>query len=71
MLICAGVLFVPSRTSSAGLLTSGMTSLYAAYLLISALSSEPHDDTCMRGSGTSPRWIQVPCSRASVRLHVR
>lgn len=51
-----GPLVVPCR---AGLLTSGAVMLYTTYLLFSALSSEPYDESCMRGSGTTPRWVQV------------
>ena len=60
-----GVLFAPSRVASAGLLTSGAVFLYACYLLLSALNSEPADAGCVRGGGTNSRWIQA---RASTRL---
>jgi hypothetical protein len=46
----------------AGLLTSGAVMLYTTYLVFSALSSEPYDESCMRGSGSTPRWVQVSCA---------
>eukprot|EP00197_Chlamydomonas_leiostraca_P006389 CAMPEP_0202866810 /NCGR_PEP_ID=MMETSP1391-20130828/8372_1 /ASSEMBLY_ACC=CAM_ASM_000867 /TAXON_ID=1034604 /ORGANISM="Chlamydomonas leiostraca, Strain SAG 11-49" /LENGTH=381 /DNA_ID=CAMNT_0049546795 /DNA_START=130 /DNA_END=1272 /DNA_ORIENTATION=- len=57
------VLFVPNRAQSAGLLTSGAVFLYCSYLLMSALVSEPATDPkvaeCIRGGGTSVRWVQI------------
>mmetsp|Transcript_36425 Transcript_36425/g.81073 ORF Transcript_36425/g.81073 Transcript_36425/m.81073 type:complete len:392 (+) Transcript_36425:260-1435(+) len=56
-LALVGVLFVPNRAASAGLLTSGLVFLYACYLLYSALNSEPSDYECKGSTGS--RWISV------------
>jgi hypothetical protein len=59
MLAMVMVLFVPDRAHSAGLLTSGAVFAYCAYLTLSALSSEPRDDSCVLLGGTGSGWIQV------------
>ncbi|KAF5840654.1 serine incorporator/TMS membrane protein [Dunaliella salina] len=53
------ILFIPKRAPTAGLLTSGILFLYASYLLISSLNSDPGSEECIRGEGTSPQWIQI------------
>ncbi|KAG1680171.1 hypothetical protein FOA52_000284 [Chlamydomonas sp. UWO 241] len=58
MFLLVGVLFIPNRAPTAGLLTSGAVFLYGCFLLYSALNSEPNDYDCIR-SVTSRGWIQV------------
>lgn len=53
-----GLLFIPDRLEVAGLMTSGSIFLYASYLLISALSSEP-ENSCVKATGVGEKWIQV------------
>ncbi|GLC60406.1 hypothetical protein PLESTB_001608800 [Pleodorina starrii] len=58
-LVLLGVLFVPGRASTAGLLTSGAVWLYCSYLMYSALASEPAN-RCMRAGGVSAGgWVGV------------
>ena len=59
MLLLVGVLFVPNRAPTAGLLTSGAVFLYTSFLLYSALNSEPPDSSCIRDGGGTSSWIQV------------
>jgi hypothetical protein len=61
-LVLVGVLFVPNRAPSAGLLTSGLVFLYCSFLLLSALASEPLGafPECRRNADAgTPRWITV------------
>eukprot|EP00877_Chromochloris_zofingiensis_P012780 jgi/Chrzof1/7756/Cz02g35180.t1 len=53
-----GLLFIPDRLEVAGLMTSGSIFLYASYLLISALSSEP-ENSCVKATGVGEKWIQI------------
>ena len=53
------ILFVRNRAPTSGLLTSGAVMAYTSYLLLSALNSEPLPDECIRGAGTSERWIKI------------
>ncbi|EFJ41981.1 hypothetical protein VOLCADRAFT_77374 [Volvox carteri f. nagariensis] len=58
-LLLVGVLFVPGRAPTAGLLTSGAVWLYCSYLTYSALASEPAN-RCVRGGGVSAGgWVGV------------
>ncbi|GIL85123.1 hypothetical protein Vretifemale_13749 [Volvox reticuliferus] len=58
-LLMVGVLFVPGRAPTAGLLTSGAVWLYCSYLTYSALASEPAN-RCTRGGGVSAGgWVGV------------
>ena len=59
LLMLIGVLFVPKKAPSAGLLTSGAVFLYCSFLLYSALNSEPPDYRCIKDSGGSSAWVQV------------
>ncbi|GFR44202.1 hypothetical protein Agub_g5385 [Astrephomene gubernaculifera] len=55
-----GLLFVPRRAPTAGLLTSGAVWLYCSYLTYSALASEPPSERCTRGGGVSSGgWVGV------------
>lgn len=58
-LALVGVLFIPGRAPTAGLLTTGLVWLYMAYLTYSALSSEPAN-RCMRNGGVSSGgWVST------------
>ncbi len=58
-LLMVGVLLVPGRAATAGLLTSGAVWLYCSYLTYSALASEPAN-SCIRGGGVSAGgWVGV------------
>lgn len=59
LLAMVGVLFVPNRVQSAGLMTSGCVFAYTSYVLVSAMISEPNDYECIRDTGTSPAWVQA------------
>jgi len=59
LLMLVGVLFVPNRAPTAGLLTSGAVFLYCSFLLYSALNSEPSGSACIRASVGSSNWVQV------------
>lgn len=58
VMVMIAVLFVPNRTATAGLLTSGSAILYCNWLLFSALNSEP-PSSCVVGIGTGAGWITV------------
>ncbi|KAG2434310.1 hypothetical protein HYH02_012332 [Chlamydomonas schloesseri] len=58
-LALVGVLFIPGRAASAGLLTSGCVWLYCSYLIYSALASEPVPSDCARSGGVSAGWVGV------------
>ncbi|KXZ53768.1 hypothetical protein GPECTOR_6g686 [Gonium pectorale] len=58
-IVLAGILFIPGRAPTAGLLTSGAVWLYCSYLVYSALASEPAN-RCIRGGGVSAGgWVGV------------
>ncbi|GAX84985.1 hypothetical protein CEUSTIGMA_g12406.t1 [Chlamydomonas eustigma] len=59
MLALIGVLFIPNKAQTAGLMTSGAVFLYCSFLLYSALNSEPSGSQCIRGEGGSSSWIQI------------
>ena len=59
VLLLVGVLFIPRRAPTAGLLTSGAVFLYTSFLLYSALHSEPPGGSCIRDGGGSSSWVQV------------
>lgn len=54
-----GVLSIPNRAPTAGLMTSSLVFLYCSFLLYSALQSEPSDYVCVSPTASSGSWITI------------